>query len=86
MILRVWFKLLLSKIFFIPSFCKRCGRWVHDYLFPDRIWNALVPEKYKKRVLCYDCFCIVTNTTAWEIKVVEGKNYFKLKRAWPNDD
>jgi len=39
--LRVNLKLLKSKFFLVPSFCKVCGRDVHDFEAPDDIWGKV---------------------------------------------
>ena len=50
-------KLLVSRFFLLPSFCKRCGRTVHDFSAPDEIWVAIEKDIEHGNVLCYDCFC-----------------------------
>lgn len=54
---RVAFKRLLSRVRLIPSFCKDCGRTVHDFHAPDVIWRQIAPGNDGAGVLCYDCFC-----------------------------
>jgi hypothetical protein len=41
----------------INSFCKNCGRDVHDYIVPDEVWAKVRPTIKNGNVLCYDCFC-----------------------------
>lgn len=41
----------------LPSFCKECGRDVHDFIAPDDIWNRVDEHIKLGHVLCYDCFC-----------------------------
>lgn len=35
--------------------CRDCGRNVHDYHVPDKIWLAVISSF--NGVWCYDCFC-----------------------------
>lgn len=35
--------------------CRDCGRTVHDYHIPDKIWNDVIGSP--QGVWCYDCFC-----------------------------
>lgn len=51
------YKLIKSKFQVTNSFCKECGRDVHDFLAPDEIWSKVEPEIKYGKVLCYDCFC-----------------------------
>ena len=39
------------------SFCKHCGKDVHDFSAPDDIWDKIEPTIKHGNVLCYDCFC-----------------------------
>jgi hypothetical protein len=55
--LRVKYKLIKQKFFLIPSFCKECGRDVHDFITDDDIWSKIKPLIKNGNVLCYDCFC-----------------------------
>jgi len=55
--LRVFFKLLLRRFMPIASFCKRCGRSVHDFSVPDNIWEQVDKEIRFGHILCYGCFC-----------------------------
>ena len=55
--LRVHFKLMLRKLKCIPSFCKICGRDVHDFQVDDKIWDIIEKDIKYGTVLCYDCFC-----------------------------
>jgi len=59
--LKVLYKLIKRKYRLIPSFCKVCGRDVHDFYVDDKIWNKVSKHiKYgniNDEVLCYDCFC-----------------------------
>lgn len=57
MILRVYLKLLLRHFFHIDSFCKDCGRDVHDFSVSDDIWNQIDKTIKYGHTLCYDCFC-----------------------------
>lgn len=37
--------------------CKACGRPdKFDFHVPDEVWAAVVPEKYRNRVVCLYCF------------------------------
>ncbi|OPY57151.1 MAG: hypothetical protein A4E55_01833 [Pelotomaculum sp. PtaU1.Bin035] len=55
--IRVKFKLILKKFFIVPSFCKECGRNVHDFVVDDNIWHKVSRYIKNGHVLCYDCFC-----------------------------
>ncbi len=55
--LRVRWKLWLRKRRPIPSFCKHCGRDVHDFHVPDDVWKVIEPYIRDGYTLCYDCFC-----------------------------
>lgn len=57
MAFKVYFKLIWRKFFSIPSFCKCCGREVHDFIVPDEVWNRISPLIKRGNVVCYDCFC-----------------------------
>ena len=36
--------------------CKRCGRnTIFTFTVDDSVWNRL-PDKYKNKVLCFECF------------------------------
>jgi hypothetical protein len=54
---RVLLKLLLRRLVCIDSFCKDCGRDVHDFIAPDDIWSITDQTIPDGHVLCYDCFC-----------------------------
>lgn len=41
----------------IASFCRRCGRTVHDFDAPDEVWEAVRVHIKQGNTLCYDCFC-----------------------------
>ena len=57
---RYLFKTLRRNIFCYPtnSFCKNCGRDIHDFIVSDEIWENVEPyiSNYG-HTLCYDCFC-----------------------------
>ena len=57
--LRLCWKLFITRISLIhlESFCKVCGRTVHDFDAPDHIWGQVDPHIKYGHVLCYDCFC-----------------------------
>lgn len=55
--LRLHYKLLLKRLKVVDSFCKVCGRDVHDFSAPADIWQQVSPRKNGDGVLCYDCFC-----------------------------
>lgn len=41
----------------MDSYCKECGRNVHDFVAPDEVWEKVEPLIKHGTVLCYDCFC-----------------------------
>jgi len=55
---RVYLK-LLRRLFSpnYPSFCKICGRDVHDFIAPDDVWSKVEKRIKLGTVVCYDCFC-----------------------------
>lgn len=53
----VFIKLFLRNFFLLNSFCKECGRKVHDFYVSDDIWELVKPHIKYGKVLCYDCFC-----------------------------
>lgn len=57
----VWSKLFANRVLHVPmqSFCKHCGRRVHDFSAPDAIWERIGPHIRYGHTLCYDCFCEV---------------------------
>jgi hypothetical protein len=59
--LLVHWKLALSKIMPVNSFCKHCGRYVHDFIAPDKIWKEIEPYIRHGNTLCYDCFVELCN-------------------------
>ena len=54
---RLLWKLWLRRHRCIDSFCKVCGRTVHDFIAPDEVWAQVQPHIKRGNVLCYDCFC-----------------------------
>lgn len=54
---RVMVKLTLSKDHLINSFCKNCGRDIHDFIVTDETWEKISPMIRFGNSLCYDCFC-----------------------------
>lgn len=56
----------------VPSFCKVCGRNVHDFIAPDNVWAVISPHIKFGNVLCYDCFCDICDKvgikTVWALK------------------
>ena len=35
--------------------CEDCGRNVHDFIVPDKLWITVYGNE--GGILCYDCFC-----------------------------
>ena len=58
-LVRVILKLFRCRVLHLStqSFCKHCGRTVHDFSAPDEIWNLIDPHIKRGNTLCYDCFC-----------------------------
>jgi hypothetical protein len=54
--LRVQWKLWLRKHRLVESFCKNCGRDVHDFHAPLSVWEKIHYIRHGN-VLCFDCFC-----------------------------
>lgn len=55
--IRLFIKLFLKKHFDLNSFCKKCGRTVHDFDAPNDVWKKIEPFIKHGNVLCYDYFC-----------------------------
>lgn len=53
----VLYKLVLRRFALINSFCRHCGRTVHDFSVPDDVWEQVAPHIKHGHTLCYDCFC-----------------------------
>lgn len=72
--LRVSYKLFKRRYFTIDSFCKECGRDVHDFSVPDDIWKLIDKTIKHGHILCYDCFCekckVLNLPTVWELKEI----------------
>ena len=75
---KLFFKLFLRKFIPISSFCKECGREVHDFSVSDEIWKKVDPLIKYGHVLCYDCFCEkckeVGLPSVWELKKLNEKD------------
>jgi hypothetical protein len=54
---KVAFKLLKRRFMLVDSFCRKCGRDVHDFVVPNHIWEQVDPHIGHGHTLCYDCFC-----------------------------
>ena len=55
--IRIIYKITKSKLFCINSFCKECGKDVHDFIVDDDVWEQIEPHIKYGHTLCYDCFC-----------------------------
>lgn len=73
--IRVPYKLLKRRYFLINSFCKECGRDVHDFSVDDEVWEKVDKTIKRGHVLCYDCFCekceILNLSTVWKLKEIK---------------
>ncbi len=56
---RLYCKLFSRRVLGLhgPSYCRACGRTVHDFSAPDEIWRLVDPHIRYGHTLCYDCFC-----------------------------
>ncbi len=78
--LLVLYKLYTRKIFKIcgPSYCKNCGRNIHDFSTSDEIWEKIEPYIKYGHVLCYDCFCEICSNiglpSVWKLEEIKDKN------------
>jgi hypothetical protein len=74
MALRVALKMVLRKFRLIPSFCRHCGRNVHDFVAPSEVWEKVDPHIKHGHTLCYDCFCEVCTKlgmpNVWRLEAV----------------
>jgi tRNA 2-selenouridine synthase SelU len=50
------------------SRCYDCGRNVHDFHVPDKIWKKIVNQDI---VLCYDCFCNRSDKLGIKYRITE---------------
>jgi len=70
-LVRVRWKLWLRRRRPVASFCKHCGRDVHDYRAPDDVWEKVEPRIRHGYTLCYDCFCEecgkIGEQTVWDL-------------------
>jgi hypothetical protein len=72
--MKITFKKFKCKILKLStdSFCKSCGRDIHDFSVSDDVWGKIEPYIKHGNVLCYDCFCDYCGKrglpTVWELK------------------
>ncbi len=78
--LRIQYKLLKRRYSTsVASFCKRCGRDIHDFAVDDKVWKKV--EKHIKYgyTLCYDCFCELCLKedlpSVWKLERLGKKKY-----------
>ncbi len=78
--IRLYYKLLYTKMLGkdLESFCKNCGRTVHDFSAPNYIWDQVQPHIKYGHVLCYDCFCEICYKLklpcVWNLKEIKKEN------------
>jgi hypothetical protein len=84
--LRVTLKLFRCRVLNRPtnSFCKICGRGVHDFVAPEEIW-ALVEGKIRwGHTLCYDHFCEICGElglpSVWRLVKLGDDNQEEIDR------
>lgn len=76
--LRVSLKLFRARVLNLPtaSFCKQCGRDVHDFVAPDEAWERVDQHIRRGHTLCYDCFCAVCSRiglpAVWAVAELQG--------------
>jgi len=72
--IRLYYKLIKRKFMVVNTFCKECGRDVHDFKAPDWVWNEIEKGIRYGNVLCYDCFCRKCEEkglpSVWQLKEV----------------
>jgi len=52
-----WLKIHWQNWFCLQQRCKVCGcRDKFDFHVSDNVWEEIVPDKYKNRVVCLACF------------------------------
>lgn len=64
--------------------CDDCGRNVHDFIVPDKLWIAIWGNE--KGILCYDCFCNRADEKfrfKWRMELVE--KWHNLKEEQENE-
>ena len=70
--IRILYKCFKVKHFSTNSFCKECGRDVHDFIVDDEVWNKVDALIRYGHVLCYDCFCekcrLLDLPVVWRLK------------------
>jgi len=73
--LLVLLKLLLKRFKCLHSFCKVCGRDVHDFVVEDELWALIESDIKYGNVLCYDCFNELMNKKGiwitWKLEEIE---------------
>lgn len=73
-----WFNRHLLKTYPLIKDCARCqdcGRNVHDFLVPNKIWERVYGSK--RGILCYDCFCNRADEKfriKWRMQIFEWTN------------
>jgi len=71
MTLLFMYKRFLSRWRCLPSYCKICGRTIHDFSAPDATWEKVEPHIKHGHTLCYDCFCDICGKigepTVWRL-------------------
>jgi hypothetical protein len=74
--------------------CKVCGRpEKFDFYVLDEIWHAIVPPKYRGKVVCLSCFDdfakekdINYSSALQDLCFAGEKATFRFKIAWAGDD
>lgn len=73
MIIRLFFKKILSKFFLINSYCKNCGVDIVDFYLPDETWNNIMGIESDK-TFCFNCFARKSNKIWALIDIEKIKN------------
>lgn len=80
--IRVLYKLLKRRYFVTNSFCKECGRDVHDFSVDDETWTKVDKTIKYGHVLCYGCFCQKCKglglPVVWELKEIDYDRYRRV--------
>lgn len=50
-------KFIAREFYSIDSFCRICGKDIHDFNVSDDLWRKVSYKHNHGGLMCYDCFC-----------------------------
>jgi hypothetical protein len=71
--LRFYFSTNCDRIpfFLFPNPCSKCGeKWPGMFNVSDAEWEAVVPPRYRKTVICWDCYSFMAGLLGIEPRKV----------------